>query len=471
MRLLSGGSVLAGLAVVSAAALLYVDFAPAPGSGGGGRAGAGRRPRVLDIMYFHGGFGVEFIEDVGRQFESLHPDVRVKIWASPRIAEKIRLRLLSGDPPDIFFPGWGLDVDRVVEAALLYDIQPDLNRPPVAGAGTAPAGGVGAGQPWEKDFYPGIFDRYRFDGRTYGVPFFYSTSVFWYNKGLFDAHGWKPPATWGEFADLCERIKAAGVAPIALQGRYIGYLREIFLSMLDRLEEPGFVESANMLKGGYWTRPSVVDVAGRIQDLFRKGYFQTGCLGMSHTEAQMEFLQGRAAMVWCGTWFTSEMRDVIPKGFRYSCFGPPGVPGGKGDPTMLAVQSEYAFVCQAARNRELAMEFLKFMCSPNVAERFVKGRQALTGMPAANRDAPESLRPVVELLQRARSFRTPTAHGNPYPSWEFVVNSCLIDLVTRPSGGETFRQTPRQFAEELERRAEELRKEKAEKQAASPPRN
>jgi N-acetylglucosamine transport system substrate-binding protein len=455
MRQPSGGSVLAVLAVVSAAALLYVDFAPRlPQAGRAG--GAGRPARVLDIMYFHGGFGVDFIEDVGRRFEALHPDVRVKIWASPRIAEKIRLRLLSGDPPDIFFPGWGLDVDRVIEAGLLYDIQPDLNRPAASGGG---------GLPWEKSFYPGIFDRYRFDGRTYGVPFFYSTSVFWYNKGLFDAHGWKPPDNWEEFNDLCERIKAAGVAPIALQGRYIGYLREIYLAMLDRIEEPGFVESANMLKSGYWTRPSVVDVAGRIQDLFRKGYFQKGCLGMSHTEAQMEFLQGRAAMVWCGTWFTSEMREVIPKGFRYSCFGPPGVAGGKGDPTMLAVLSEYAFICQGARNRELAMEFLKFMCSPNVAERFVKDRQALTGMPAANRDAPESLRAVVDLLQQAKSFRTPTAHGNPYPSWEFAFNSCLTDLVTRPSGGESFLLTPQQFAEKLERKAEELRREKAEKQA------
>jgi hypothetical protein len=35
--------------------------------------------------------------------------------------------------------------------------------------------------------------------------------------------------------------------------------------------------------------------------------------------------------------------------------------------------------------------------------------------------------------------------------------------VTRPAGGEKFLLTPEQFSDQLERRAEELRKEKAEK--------
>jgi len=435
MKSISSSSLLFALVLLSLAALLYVDF-------GGHLAGGAARKETLEIMYFHGGFGVEFIEDSARSFEALHPDVRVKIWASPRIAEKIRLRLLSGDPPDIAFPGWGLDVDRVIEAGLLYDLQPDLDGK------------------WEKDFYPGILDMFRFDGRTYGIPFFYSTSVFWYNKDLFAKHGWKPPATWDEFVSLCEAIKKEGVAPIALQGRYIGYLGSIFLSLLDKIGEPGFVEAANRLEPGYWSRPAVKEGARRIQELFSRGYFQQGCLGMSHTEAQMEFLQGRAAMVWCGTWFSSEMHDVIPKDFHYSCFGTPLVPGGKGDATLVEVQLEHAFVCAGSKHPELAAEFLKYICAPEVAASFVKGREALTGIPAANEGAPESLRPVVEILRKARAFRSPTAKGNPYPSWQFAFESAMSDFVTRPAGGEKFLLTPEQFSERLERKAEELRREK-----------
>lgn len=433
-------------AAVLVAALLYVDLRrPARGAGG---------KTVLEVMYFYGGFGVESVEAAARRFEALHPDVKVDIWASPRVAEKIRLRLLSGDPPDVIYPCWGLDMDRVIEAGLLHDLQPALDGPPYNGRGR-----------WEEVFYPGILDLYRYDRRTYGVPFFYLTSVFWYNQALFEQHGWQPPATWQEFEALCARIKAAGVAPIALQGRYMAYFGEIFMNLLDRAETPAFVDAAQRLEPGVWSAPAVVACAARVQDLFRKGYFQEGCLGMSHTEAQMEFFQGRAAMVWCGTWLPSEMQSVIPAGFRYTSFAMPVVEGGKGDPTRMPVRSEYFYVCERARHRELAVEFLRFLCDPAIAGIFVRQRSALTGIRAANEQAPDNLKAVAQLLKQARSFRATEAHGNPYPSWNRIFESCLTELVTRPTGGTEFELTPQAFAEKLERKAGELRQEKAARDA------
>ena len=446
MRTISAAKVLSVAALVLTPALIYVDFLR-PRKGVEGKT-------LLEIMYFHGGFGVEFAEEASRRFEALHPDVKVDIWASPRVGEKIRLRLLSGDPPDIIYPAWGLDTDRVIEAGLLHDLQPALDGPPYRGQGR-----------WEEAFYPGILDRYRFDRRTYGIPFFYITYVFWYNRTMFEKNGWRPPVTWKEFEELCAKIKAAGLAPIALQGRYMGYLGGILLDVMDRVKEPDFVDAAMRLEPGKWSDPAVVECAARIQDFFRNGYFQDGCLGMSHTEAQMEFFQGRAAMVWCGTWLTSEMKSVIPAGFRYTCFAMPAVEGGKGDPTRMPVESEYFHVCEHARHRELAVEFLRFMCDPQTAAAFVQQRSALTGIRAANDHAPENLKAVTELLKQAKSFRAPSAHGNPYPSWQRVFESCLTELVTRPAGSSHFELTPREFADKLERKAEELRREKAAREA------
>ena len=42
----------------------------------------------------------------------------------------------------------------------------------------------------------------------------------WYNKNMFAEHGWEPARTWDEFFALCEQIKAAGIPPLAFQGRY-----------------------------------------------------------------------------------------------------------------------------------------------------------------------------------------------------------------------------------------------------------
>ena len=181
---------------------------------------------------------------------------------------------------------------------------------------------------------------------------------------------------------------------------------------------------------------------------------------MSHTEAQMEFLQGRAAMVFCGTWFPGEMKNVIPEGFEYSTFAIPSVKSDrdiKGDSTAMGVGAQYFFLCNNSKEPKLAGEFIKFMCSPGIMSSFVKNNEALTSMPEANKITPKSLKGVVNVLDNAK-FYSHTAKGNPYPGWDGIFNSYLTELVTRPMGSNVYKITPEEFAKELEKKAENLRK-------------
>ena len=43
-----------------------------------------------------------------------------------------------------------------------------------------------------------------------------------------------------------------------------------------------------------------------------QNYFQLGALGMSHTEAQLEFFTEQTAMIFCGSWLKSECRARYP---------------------------------------------------------------------------------------------------------------------------------------------------------------
>ncbi len=61
-------------------------------------------------------------------------------------------------------------------------------------------------------FYPRGLDLGRLDGRTYGLPYVFSTPVLWYNADLFAAAGLdpeKPPTTWDEARDAAAAIQAA----------------------------------------------------------------------------------------------------------------------------------------------------------------------------------------------------------------------------------------------------------------------
>ena len=73
---------------------------------------------------------------------------------------------------------------------------------------------------------------------------------------------------------------------------------------------------------GSFDNPEFIE-ACRVAQRLATQYFQNGCLGMSHTESQMQFFTGRAAMIPCGAWLKSEMLGKIPDGFELGCFNLP----------------------------------------------------------------------------------------------------------------------------------------------------
>src|SRR5687768_13193677 len=58
----------------------------------------------LDIPVFAGGYGTAFYEETARLFEAEPPGVTVKLYGDPRISDKIRVRMIDGNPPDVSMP-------------------------------------------------------------------------------------------------------------------------------------------------------------------------------------------------------------------------------------------------------------------------------------------------------------------------------------------------------------------------------
>ncbi len=73
---------------------------------------------------------------------------------------------------------------------------------------------------WSGTFNPAALAAYQLGGKTYGVPYDIGMVGFWYNKDLFKKAGVEqPPATWTEFLDAVNKLKAANITPIALGGK------------------------------------------------------------------------------------------------------------------------------------------------------------------------------------------------------------------------------------------------------------
>ena len=109
----------------------------------------------------------------------------------------------SDSAPDIFF-NWA-------DALMIQYARADVS---------APLDEYMEKDPELKDnFLPSILDAAKVDGKYYGIPVRgVQPIVLFYNKKVLSDNGIEAPTTFDEFCDACEKLKSAGLTPIALGG-------------------------------------------------------------------------------------------------------------------------------------------------------------------------------------------------------------------------------------------------------------
>jgi N-acetylglucosamine transport system substrate-binding protein len=350
----------------------------------------------VEMAVFEGGYGIQWHQKIARQFnqENTARGIKVNLWGDPRVIEKVKPRLLRGDPPDLmimnFLPIW-----RLVAADKLYTLNGALDMPL-----------PGHDRPWREEFIPGTLDAYTSNGQVYAIPSAFGAYACWYDARLFREHGWTPPATWAEFEALCEAIKAKGIAPLAYQGKYPIYAWWTFHSLVQRCGGLAAINRINALEPGAFSHPDVVKAAGLLQKLGTE-YFQKGSLAMTHTESQLQFINNSAAMIFCGLWLSNEMKASTPPAFEMRCFNIPQVENGKGNPALFnGAGWEYVYMSKTARHPEATLEFLRYMVSPERAPDMGRSIGVITAMKGATpRDAvTPPLQSALDMIENAQGI-------------------------------------------------------------------
>ena len=408
-------------------------------------AGCGKKEDyTLEVASFQGGFGLDFFEYAAREYEKTHPDVKIKVWGNPRVWEQLRPRFVRGNPPDLAWPGWGMDYWALVAEDKVLEMDDYLETK-----------AYGQDKKWKDTFDQRLLDKGKYNGHYYIMPFNNNVFGWWYNADMFEEHGWQPPKTYDELLLLCEKIKKAGIAPITFQGRYPAYMLRGFL--FPWVISAGGIEAfydAENLKPGAWQSPAFLEAARMVVELRDKGYFQKGAMSMSHTESQMEFVIGRAAMIPCGTWLGSEMEDQIPTNFHMQYFNPPVLRDGKGDPSVTSAGVETWIIPKEGKNHDLAADFYKFMTSLDMAKEFVVKKNTL--MSIIGSDAVE-LPP--DLVTPAKCMREASVvwdadYAMWYPAFRKAAESAMGALINDEV-------TPEQFLDRLEAAAAKVRNDKS----------
>jgi len=187
-----------------------------------------------------------------------------------------------------------------------------------------------------------------------------------------------------------------------------------------------------------------------IDELNKKGYFEKGAVALTHTESQQDFLQGKAAMIPCGSWLYSEMEKVIPPGAKMQFMLPPVVADGKGDPTSLLIGIEPWMVPSEAKNQKDAIGLFKYMTSLTKAKEFVEKKGTLMAIKGSD----EVKLPEI-LVEPAKSFKASkylwaVQFRQWYPAFSTELENALTSLLQGNS-------TPEAFCDRVEAAAEKVR--------------
>lgn len=314
---------------------------------------------IVELRYFHR-WPTEpkkqYFENAVKEFEELHPNIKIKTEAvlNDSYKEKIRVVLGSANPPDVYFSWSGEFAYNFVRAGQALDLSNYVNDD----------------QEWSSQIIETQFSPFTLDGKIYGIPWSTDGKAFFYNKKIFSDLNLEVPTTWSELIAVSEKVKEAGITPIAFGSKapwtishYVGSLNEFIVP------EEVIAQDYNLNNpGGEFSHPGYVKALEKFVEL--EPYFNKGVNSVDHQYARELFNNGKAAI---GYFQLAEIGLIEPSlGEDLGVFNTPFVEGGEGNPNAITAAPEGIMISSKTEHPEEAMEFIKFLTSKE------KGTEQLT---------------------------------------------------------------------------------------------
>lgn len=312
-------------------------------------------------------------QEIVDMFKAENPEINVTVNTSAHEQFKTQLAnwLTSKNAPDVVTWFAGYRMQQYAAKGLLMpisDVFPD------------------------SEFPKAFKNASSYNGEVYFMPQSWYWWAVYYNKDVFEKVGVSTPNTWEEFLTVCEKLKAAGIAPIAIGAK-------------DTWTAGGWFDYMNSAVNGGKLHQQVTagDVAynsaeikksfGMIAELSEKGYFMENAASYSWQEATKPLFAGEAGMYLMGQF----LHDVAPEDVKpkIDFFKFPIV----GNVTEYSVDTptDGYMVPKNAANAENAKKFMAFLARADVQEKFCGqlGRLAANkNVPAPNPQAEKGLKMV-----------------------------------------------------------------------------
>lgn len=264
-----------------------------------------------------------------KTFELNNPDFKVT-WVDIPIAEAQKRTLasvLGANPPDLVNLNPDFSVLLAQRGALEFFSEDDT-----------------------KDFLPSAVEMMKFEGKTYGLPFYATSSITLYNKNAFEKCRQNVPKTYDEMAEIAPALKnCTGVYPFAINLNENDSLSHI-------LNKYGVFDFHTDEKIKIAT-----DVYNMFDKMYKTGAISKDALTINHREMAEKYMSNNALLVVIGSNFLNMVKENAPETYSKSDISLQLTSnGGKYDVALMNF-----IIPKRAKHKAEALELLKLITSEN----------------------------------------------------------------------------------------------------------
>jgi len=310
------------------------------------------------------GPGAAFWKTTVADFEKANPNVTIKIQAiqNEDLDGKLQTALNSGDAPDIFLQRGGGKMAAMVQAGQLMDLTDKVS------------------SDTKKVVSDASFKAETYQDKVWAMPVSVLPGGLFYSQDLFKAAGiTEAPATIDDLSADVQKLKATGVAPIALGAKDAWPAAHWFYWFALRECSPATMEKTADSKDfsdGCWLKAAQDLQDFAAQNPFNDGFLTTSAQQGAGSSAGL-VANHKAAMELMGAWDPGVIASLTPdqKPLPDLGFYPfPELSGGKGEPGAIMGGVD-GYSCSVKAPKQCA-DFLNYIATTPVQEAYYKAFNA-----------------------------------------------------------------------------------------------
>lgn len=370
----------------------------------------------------------QLIEEFNAEYAGKYRIQKEDVPGDANYVDKIKVQLGTGDlPPVVYGGGYNL-LDLALAKDVVVDLTPYVEADPE----------------WKALYSDVALTTNSRDGKIYASSSEGSLVGYFYNKDLFAQAGIAEPAkTWDEFWQQCDKLKAAGITPLALDTADSAWVTSLWAgAMIATSGDEGYEFMKQMNPIDYNNQPTI-DAFTNVQKMLQE-YTTLDAIGGKYEHAANNFLSGQAAMIANGPWMIGDFSDetkttadfadkvgvaIFPGNFVYDA----------------PIQGYFVTKQDDPALEEAAVEMVKFFTSAHAQQVAleVQGMVPASSTVEITETAKQNYPLLVEFLDLAEgaTVRTDNLQATMYPNLLDVVSQDLPLLASGEMTATEFCQT------------------------------